>query len=190
MLNEHVAKGGRYLSESVANRLLNLYLAGRSLDEIVRLNPQYKLPEMLYTRVVWRWDEKRRDHISILIHSLPERLGEIQARSIHHLLDKLTIADMEFKRQAEIYMQDPRPENLPKDAIQNSKEYKEVVETINSILKIGKMDAAATSGPAVTVNVTGEGASVSIPVPEEARDESHSKILDALLSYKESGNGG
>lgn len=178
ILNSWIERGGSNLPPSVAENFLTLFCEGRSVDEIQKLNNKYPLAQILYARYAYKWDEKLVNYVEHQSKILPMRLKAAQMKAINHILDKLAVTDMYFKKQMEIYIQNPIPSNLPSNLIASSSEYKEVVETINSIMKVGTSltgETAQAGGNSVTVVVNNKKESTEVII-----DSKHSDILKAL----------
>lgn len=198
-LAAHEASGKPSLAISVSNNFYNLWAQGRSCLDIQSLNPHYSLGQIVQARKRDGWDTRKSTNILRLVDSLPRRIQEVRAIAIHHLLDKIVIANMEFSKQMEIYMQNPVPENLPANRITDSKELSEVVKTIGELADLGTQSQEQTQqmqsgGTSVTVVVNekqpGPSGTIvdveSSPVKaaEEIVQKNHKEILSAILAEK------
>lgn len=184
-VNRAIQQNRPLLSRTVSDGLFTLYCSGRTIDEIVQIAPQYTAGQVLMARHHYGWDRMADDIMTRLSSLLPRRLQETRMRAINHLLDRIQVMDMEFRREMELYLQNPTEDNLPRERwrIGSDAKLAEVISNIQALLKLGQTDdsgdkSASQQGNSVTVVVNGQ----SKPAVVEVTPDNHLDALSALES--------
>lgn len=178
-LNKHLTLGGPTIAASTAANFLTLYLEGRSMEQIKRQFPQWPYGALLHARHTYLWDKHKEDYVHDLMNQFKDRLVKSKLDVVNHVMDTLAVAHKEFARDMELYLQNPKPENLPKNRIKSHKEYREVLKTLQEGISLGQQQDSGSKGGQPTVNITaGPGTTIKIS------SEKHEEVLDALLEAK------
>lgn len=192
-LNDYLqGKNGKIynISEKVANNFLTLYLAGRSVTEIQESFPEWPQGAILHAAFHYKWHLKKQDHLSRLMRQSKERLPTVQMEIVNHALDRLTVAHAQFRKEMERYLQNPTPENLPRNCIRSTNEYKQVLEIIEKAISLGRQPDAKDpndpqQGATLNLNITTDPKPEMKVTPvespektEEVVDAEHSEIKE------------
>lgn len=178
-LNKHIEADGPSIGTTTANNFLALYLEGQSIDQICKQFPHWPRGALLLARHVFRWDEQRDRYIEDMVSRLKERLVKVKVDVVDHLINTLAVAHKELAHDMAIYLQSPKPENLPKNRIKSHKEYKDVLATLQAALQLGQTEKGQGGQIPVMVNVNAaEGSTVQITSGE------HSDALKQLANPK------
>jgi hypothetical protein len=154
-LNEYLDKGGLALSDATANKFYNLFFEGKTMADIFQGAPAYSRGSILLARYQQGWDDKRKKDFVDKVSRLPEKVMQAKIDLIEHLTEQISIAKIQFDKEARIYKQNPTPENFPKNLVFSPKDLKEIVGALNEAIKIGKEDVG--TGPAAVINVINNG---------------------------------
>lgn len=87
---EYLDSGKPPLAPTVQKQLYELFLNGKSCNEIVRLNPNFSLGMVLRARVDGKWDELRAAHVADLLSNVKERVQTTQVESVNFACDLLS----------------------------------------------------------------------------------------------------
>lgn len=181
-LNQHLVSDGSRISVSVATNFLALYLEGQTINQIHRQFPQWPKGALLLARFYHNWDKQKDDYVNDLIIRLKDRLSKVKVDVVNHLIDVLAVTHKEYSRDVAIYLQNPTPENLPRNRIKSHREYKEVLATLKEALALGQPTKPDNGLRQPVVNImAGQGATIQIS------SEQHETILDHLLEAKKKG---
>lgn len=119
------------LAPSVQMQLYQLYLNGKSCDEIVRLNPNFNLGMVVRARVENLWDEKREAHIAQLLEGVRERVQQAQLEAVNFACDLLSAVHKLQGDKLKKYLQTGNAEELEGLGGNLSlKTYKDVIELL------------------------------------------------------------
>jgi len=177
-LNKYLLKKEKLMSLTTSEKLMGLYLNGRSISQINELFPQWSKGAVLAARHTYEWDKQKEKYIQEMMDLFRGRLVKSKLESVGYLMDQLTLTHKEFAREMDTYLKDPTEENLPKMRIRGNKEYREMLKALQEVLVLGDKPAAS-GGAQVLVNVNAaEGSVVQIT------QEEHSKILETLAEPK------
>ena len=177
-INDYREKDGTLLPPSTSDKMFNLFAAGRSVTEMSRINPIYSVPQILLSRVYYKWDERLTEYNDKQAEILFERLKASRIQAAHLVLDKIQVAHLESKRQTEMYLQNPIAANLPIDRIKDSADFKVLVETINAIMKMGNIQSEVQSAAQTNININTGGSQSKKKTAQIVDDDTLELILD------------
>lgn len=120
------------LSPDTAIQFFSLYLQGRSLSEIVDLNPQYSLGTIVNSAVEGRWDLKYKEYLEELYSKAKNRTLQTAAEGVGFIADLLAVTHIKDGTKLKKYIQTEDPECLKGGnfEIQSLRQYKEAVEVL------------------------------------------------------------
>lgn len=129
--DDYLEKGAPSLAPSVQLQLYQLFLNGKSTDEIARLNPNFSLGMIVRARVEGFWDEKRDAHLAQLLEGVRERVQQAQLEAVNFACDMLSAVHKLQGDKIKKYLQTGNQEELEGLGGNLSlKTYKEVVELL------------------------------------------------------------
>jgi hypothetical protein len=143
------------IAPSVQAQLFGLYLNGRSLGEIRKLNhPSFSLGQIVSAAVENDWYNERKLYQSGLMQAARERLQQIGCESVGFLADSLAAAHKQHGQALQKYIQTGNPADLGAFGVGSIRQYKEIAELL---LKITGQEKTST------LNVKGEVLHTSTP---------------------------
>lgn len=162
---DHMKAGKPPVSPTINAQLFNLFLAGHTCQEIVKINPNLGLGMVVRARIEGMWDERRRVLTAELLDGVKEVAFRAQADSIKFVGDLLTAAHRHIGEKVQRYIQTGDEEHIKDVGIHSLKQYKEIVELL---LKLTGQDGKRE------VKLKGEGAGGTLTgapvVTVEAKD--------------------
>lgn len=166
------------MSPNTASSFLSLYLEGRTIEQIHKTFPSWPIGSLLHARYFYKWDEQVKQYFNQLASTVRDRILKSQAETAHHLMDKLSVLNKEFRNEMDKYLQSPLDENLPSNRIKSTRELKETITILKEIINLTQPANAAS--PPVLVNINTEGNSKI-----QISSQEHSDILKQLASKNE-----
>jgi hypothetical protein len=118
------------LAPSLQLQLFELFLNGKTCEEISKLNPGIGMGQVLKTRIEGDWDEKRHRHMDSLLMGVASRVQQVQLESVVFISDMLSATHKLHGEAIKRYLQTGNQAELKGLAITNMKAYKEVLETL------------------------------------------------------------
>jgi hypothetical protein len=158
------------LAPSLNAKLFNLFLNGKTCEEIRRLNPTLQLGEIVAARVAGRWDERREDHLDNLLNATSTRVQQTTLETADFVCDLLAVANREHGDRLRQYLQSGNPDDLGEFRIQNLTGLKMVIETLQKLTGQDRQQVVTQKGlvtvqhqPADSIMAAGRA-----PAPAEA----------------------
>jgi hypothetical protein len=109
-------------------RLFQLYLMGKSLDEIQRTNKAYTLGMMVQCKVDGNWDERLDEYMQELLDGVKDRVRQTQLEAIYFTTDQLSLTHARFRQGMMKYLETGDESHLGDLVIKNAKQYREAIE--------------------------------------------------------------
>jgi hypothetical protein len=148
------------IAPSVQANLFALYLNGRTLEEIRKLNhPAFSLGQIVAAAVEGDWYNQKKDYQSGLMLAAKERLQQIGCESVNFLADSLAAAHKQHGEALQKYMVSGNPSDLGAFAIGGIRQYKEVLELLLRATGQDKTSNLNVKG-SIEHSVAGEASSV------------------------------
>lgn len=181
-VNKYLIKGrGANLSPSTATNFLTLYLEGKTIDEIHRQFPQFDKGMLLLARYKYKWDEERDHYVMDLSKKVRERMIKAKIDSQNFVLDMLSVAHKQFSNEMMEYLQNPVPENLPKNCIKSIHQYREVIKILHDLADLEQKTSGQLPhqqpGVAIQINTSGDG-----KTDVKISSNQHSEVLKELAN--------
>jgi hypothetical protein len=176
-LRKNKTKGQIPASEAL--KLREMFYLGCSFYEIHHQFPQYPRPQIILTCALQAWAEDR----DRLISSLSDRVQAKVVKSVIDQVDFLTsmlcVTNTEHLDVMKKYIEDPQNNPKPDLRIQNIKEYKEVLESLNKLIA-GASGDSRTKTKAL-FDVAKKNHPMEKVESKEPKEISVSELIDAEL---------
>jgi hypothetical protein len=183
----NVWQGGNQnaLAPSLNAKLFNLYLQGKSAEEIRRMNQAISLGQIVAAKVEGEWDERRDEHLDALIRETSRRSAQASMETIDFVCDLLAVANREHGDALRRYLQSGDAKELGDfkiDSIFNLKQTIEILQKLTGADKVTK--STVTVGGEITqrTETISPTASTGKPTSEDA-----AKVLQLLVGGKSHG---
>lgn len=121
------------LSPALNAKLFNLFLQGKSTEEIRRLNQTLKLGAIVAARIEGRWDERREEHLDQLLSSTMQRVQQATLETADFVCDLLAVANREHGDKLRKYLQSGDESELGEFRINNLTSLKTTIEALQKL---------------------------------------------------------
>lgn len=118
------------LAISTQAQLFELYLHGKTCEDIHTLNPALPLGAIVAACIEGGWYQQRQEHISGLFDAIRERVTQVQLESINFIADALSAAHKEQGERVLKYLQTGNNSHLDKAWVRSFKQYREALEIL------------------------------------------------------------
>jgi hypothetical protein len=148
------------MSPVTAANFFLLFAEGYSLEEINRSNQSWSLGCLVHARLLYKWDERLATYIEDVHKQAFERLNKFKAEAVNHILDTLLVSHKISRDEMMRYIQNPTDENLPRNARLSPRDYKDLLDSLERVIKIGQ-PAIPPPAPQTPVSIiAGPGSTV------------------------------
>lgn len=137
------------LAPSTNAKLFNLFLNGKSCEEIRKLNQQLSLGQIVAARIEGDWDARRDDHLNHLLNETVKRVQQASLETTDFLCDMLTVANKEHGGKLRAYIQNSDPKELGDFRITSLQGLKTVIETIQKTTGVDRHQKITVTGEVV-----------------------------------------
>jgi hypothetical protein len=161
------------LAPSLNAKLFNLFLQGKTCEEIRRLNPSLQLGEIVAARIAGRWDERREDHLDNLLDATSKRVQQVTLETADFVCDILAVANREHGDKLRIYLQTGNPDDLGEFRITSLPSLKMAIETLQKLTGQDRQQTTKTY-------VSGEVVHRPEPILSAARPPAAAEAAQAL----------
>lgn len=100
------------LAPSLNAKLFNLFLQGKTCEEIRRLNEALTLGDIVAARLAGKWDERRDEHLDRLLNETSLRVQQVTMETADFVCDLLAAANKEHGDRLRRYIQTGDPKEL------------------------------------------------------------------------------
>lgn len=118
------------LSPSTQAQLFELFLNGVPFNEIRRMNPSYSLGQIIAAAVDNNWFAQRESHMSTLLNTVKDRVGQISLESVDFLSNLLSAAHKKHGDSLKRYLQTGNESELSGIALESLRSYREALELL------------------------------------------------------------
>jgi hypothetical protein len=115
-------------------QLFQLYINGKSTEEIRRLNPQLGLGEVVAAKVEGRWDDHKDDYLQKLNEGTAGRILQSTLETADFLCDALAVIRKKFGDRFQRYLQTGDEKELGDIKLENFTQLKGVVESMQKLV--------------------------------------------------------
>jgi hypothetical protein len=165
------------LAPALNAKLFQLFLNGKSTDEIHRLNPQLSLGQIVSARIEGRWDERREEHLDQLLTSTSMRVQQITLETADFVCDLFAVANREHGDKLRRYLQTGDEKELGDFRITSLAGFKTAIEILQKLTGQERQTTQKVHGAVEVVHRPDPILSVARPpAPAEAAD-----VLKKLL---------
>lgn len=159
------------ISTSKQAELFELFLSGRSCEDIRKLNPGFSLGQIVHARLIGEWDQRLEDHRQNILNVAQSKALMAQLESIDFVSDMLRATHKRHKDKISRYLQTGDESHLKGGLeITSVDGYRKLTELLQSL-----------TGQDKTKKVTGEVTVKHETKNAEATAEKAAKILEAIL---------
>jgi len=137
------------LSPSLSAQLFELFLTGKSCEEIRRLNPAIGLGQIVAARLKGEWDLRRDEYANSLLDKTMDRVKQSTLESALLVCDMLSVANKEHGEALRKYLQSGDVKELPPFRINSMQSFKYAVEVLQKLSGQDRQQQVKVSG---TVN--------------------------------------
>lgn len=129
-LFRHTKTGAPPLSPETNARLFELYLMGKTLDQIQRTNKAFTLGMMVQAKIDGDWDNRLVIYQQELLDGVKERVKQTQLEAIYFVSDQLSFTHAKFRKAMLRYLETGDEGELGGLVISNPKQYRETIELL------------------------------------------------------------
>lgn len=131
-----------------ALKLYELYMVGCTFTELHQQHPQYAIPQIILTAALKGWVRDREKMLSSLKDRVQAKVVKSVIEQVDFLTTMLSVVNTEHLDVMRKYLIDPVNNPPPDIRIQNIKEYKEVMETLQKLIT-NTTNTSAKRGPSM-----------------------------------------
>jgi hypothetical protein len=130
--------------------LFNLFLLGKTCEEIRRLNQQLQLGQIVAARVEGRWDERREEHLDQLLNATTQRVQQTTLETADFVCDILAVANREHGDRLRRYLQTGDDTELGDFRVTSLTTLKVAIETLQKLTGQDKQQKLTVTGDLTT----------------------------------------
>jgi glutaredoxin len=120
--------------EAEAVKLYEMYLVGCSFQEMSVQFPQYTVPQIILTCALRGWAHDREKMNGTLRDRVQAKVVKSIIEQVDFLTTMLSVVNAEHMESMRKYIEDPKNNKAPNIRVQNIKDYKETVETLQKLV--------------------------------------------------------
>lgn len=158
-------------------KFFELYLTGKSCEDIHRLNPGFDLGQVVDAAVEGRWEDRRREHLDRLMDKARERVLQVQCESVEFVSDLLSAAHRLHGDKLKRFLQTGDPKELGDLQVGSLEQYRKAADVL---LKLTGQDKQRVGGEVLHRHVLE-------PARRVLSREEQSKLLSELAGETEDG---
>lgn len=125
-------------------QFFELFLNGKSCQEIQKLNPGFELGQIVDARIEGGWDELRKEYQTDLLKTVKDRAQQAQLETVVLLSDMLAAANKSHSKRLKKYLQTGDEKELGGLRVDSIKTLKEVLEML--LKATGQTDTKKVQG--------------------------------------------
>ncbi len=115
-------------------RLFEMFLQGKSCEEIAQYNPGISIGSIIRARVEYGWDQKKLEYVDKLYAETADRLKQTALESVNFIGDMMAATHKFHGEKLRRYLASGNVSDLPEEfTISSVKEYKSLIETLLKI---------------------------------------------------------
>jgi hypothetical protein len=186
VLQSYIAREGSALplSPVLQANLYNLFLNGKTCEQISTLNQGISQGAVLLARVENEWDLRKKEYTRALIEGVSERAKQIQLESVHFVADYMSAFHKKFGSALQEYLQSGKETTIDRTAHsfisgQELRNYKLALEMLKEAT--GQTERKTVSGEILHIH---EGATPEQIEVTDDNAEDFLKLLDKKKTAK------
>jgi hypothetical protein len=119
------------IAEDTAERMYEMFLAGKTCEDIRKINKGYSLGQIVACRIKYGWDARVLKYQEMLQLTVPDRAIQTTLETVDFISKLLTVNQMRMSEAIDKYMLTRNEEDLKGVIlVKNAKELKELVELL------------------------------------------------------------
>jgi len=164
------------LAPSLNAKLFQLFVNGKSCEEIRRLNLNLTLGQIVHARIEGDWDRRRTEHLEHLLTQTTARIQQVTVETADFVADLLAVANREHGDKLRRYLQSGDPNDLGDFKIDNIPQLKQAIEVLQKLTGQERQSAIHLSGSVETRPAQQQ--------PGPPTSEQAGKVLQLLVGKK------
>lgn len=180
-LEEYLRSGVLPIATVKAVEMMNLFLAGSTCKEILKVNPGFSLGQILDARIRNKWDLEYSNYVSDLLARTRDKVTQARLETIDLMTDALTAAKKLHGAKYKKYIQSGDPKDL--EGAMKIDTIKGIKDTVEGIMKATGEDRNFT-----IKNINEDKTSVDVNINassgESVDSQSAAQILKILSESK------
>ncbi len=188
-----VVKGMPNIDNYDKDRMLEAYLAGADVQEIVQMFPGSEPGGVIFLKISEGWNLLRKEYIEDLQYKSQIKLMQTKANAVSSVSMLVNLFHKEIQPKILQYMQTGDPEYLPKRfGIKSFADYKRFIDLLSKLSKLSPGEALSLDPPQ-TVNIKAENLNIGddnrsintgeLKPPDDMQSAAH-KLLAGLYGKK------
>ncbi|HMG14798.1 MAG TPA: hypothetical protein VK590_05100 [Saprospiraceae bacterium] len=186
-----VARGMPSIDNYDKERLLEAYLAGADVQEMVQMFPGTEAGGIVYLKISEGWQALRREYIEDLQYKSQIKLMETKANAVSSVSMLVNLFHKEIQPKILQYMQTGDAQYLPKRfGIKSFADYKKFIDLLSKLSKLSPGEVMSVDAPS-TVNIKTENLNIgddnrSVEInkkPDDLQSSAH-KLLSEFYAKK------
>ncbi len=162
------------LSKETSDELYELYLNGKNVDEIRRLNKGFSAGQIVHCKVRDAWDARKEEHRLALQTEVAPRVMDAQLEAADFLGDMLAASIRLYHEPIKKFLQDGNKIHLKGTPLENGftlKQLRDIIDTLRTVTGQDKKSVVEHRGSVGVVTSS----------PAKISPEEHAAALDELL---------
>lgn len=173
-MESFIAKGMPNLEIYNKDRMLEAYLAGADVQELVQMFPEAEAGGIIYLKISENWNALRKEYVEDLQYKSQIKLMQTKANAVSSVAMLVNLFHKEIQPKILDYMRTGDPKFLPKKfGIKNFADYKRFVDLLGKISKLSPGEVLNVEPPTVNIktenlNIGDDNRSIDLSAPKEA----------------------
>lgn len=159
------------VSRETSDEMYELYINGKNVDEIRRLNKGFSLGQIVHCKVRDSWDLRKEEHRQALQTEVAPRVMDAQLEAADFLGDMLAASVRLYSEPIKRFLQDGNKAHLKGTPLENGLSLKQLRDTIDTLRTVTGQDKKSIVEHRGTVGVVQQVQKVSSEEAEAALDE-------------------
>lgn len=156
-----VARGMPNIEKYNREALLEAYLAGADVQELVQMFPETDAGGIVYLKTSENWTKIRRDYVEDLQYKSQIKLMQTKANAVSSVSMLVNLFHKEIQPKILLYMQTGDSKHLPRRfGIKSFNDYKRFVDLLSKISKLSPGDSLSLEPTPQTVNIKTESINI------------------------------
>lgn len=169
-----VAKGMPNLETYNKDRMLEAYLAGADIQELVQMFPETEAGGIIYLKISENWNALRKEYIEDLQYKSQIKLMQTKANAVSSVSMLVNLFHKEIQPKILEYMRTGNPDFLPKKfGIKNFTDYKRFIDLLGKLSKLSPGETVSVDPPVLNIktenlSIGDDNRSIELNNPKEA----------------------
>lgn len=159
------------ISVDTSNEMYELYINGKNVDEIRRLNKGFSLGQIVHAKVRDAWDARKEEHRQSLQTEVAPRVMDAQLEAADFLGDMLAASVRLYSEPIKRFLQDGNKAHLKGTPLENGLTLKQLRDTIDTLRTVTGQDKKSVVEHRGSVGVVTQTPRITSAEAEAALDE-------------------